>query len=97
MSIFTAICRDSKNNTVPVFCKAWENWHGATSYERTKEQLLIDHPELTFEAWVQPSINSLRGNFLSANVLWVDAWLDTGTAFEKIRVYRDSFDESKRA
>jgi hypothetical protein len=88
MTTFVAICRDSHNAIVPVHCKAWENWHGAADHERTAEQLLIDHPELTFEAWVESGIDSLRGNFLDANVLWVEVWIDTGTEFKKTRVYR---------
>lgn len=76
----TAICMDANGNPVPVHCKLWTNWHGATNLQKTKERLAKDHPDLTFHGWVydlddHQDRNSLRLNFLSPNVVSRLTWV----------------------
>jgi len=87
----TAICKDLNGNFTPVFCKLWENWHGATSLCKTREQLERDHPDLTFVAWVTDldDREALECHFLSPNVQSVIVWIEVDSAFTQIRLNRD--------
>lgn len=87
MTTRTAICRDTQGNEVPVQCKLWENWHGATNLANTEEQLRRDQPDLTFVAWVQDR-DSLPLYFLSPNVEFVKVWLETAQGFALTTVKR---------
>jgi len=94
MTIKTAICKTSDGIEVPVHCKLWENWHGATNIQKTREQLAADHPDLTFDGWVYDlnsdgDLQSLRLAFLSPNVFAVTKWLSTELGFEKKRITRE--------
>lgn len=85
----TAICRSADGDLVPVHCRLWENWHGATDLEMTRRQLASEHPDLTFVAWVIEDLSDLRGNFLSPNVMATRAWLLTPDGFAERRVTRE--------
>ena len=78
-----------------VVCKLWENWHGATSLEASKDQLKKDHKSLTFVGWVVDDISELKLNFLSPNVLWVEKWVDSEDGIEFRKVYRSEIEALK--
>lgn len=94
MATRTAMCIDSAGNHVPVHCKLWENWHGATNLQKTKEQLATDHPDLTFDGWVYDladaeDVQSLKLAFLSPNVVSITKWTRIHDEFTKGRITRD--------
>lgn len=91
----TAICKDRHGNLVPVHCKLFVNWHGATYLCRTKEQLERDHPELTFLGWVydmhnQEHLEDIKCAFLSPNVFQINRWVQTVNGFELILIERNA-------
>lgn len=90
----TAICLNADGHPVPVHCKLWENWHGATNLQKTKEQLAVDHPDLTFDGWVfdmgnPEHVDDLKLAFLSPNVVSITKWTQIHDEFSKGQVTRE--------
>ena len=94
MAVKTAICKNTFGEAVPVECRLWENWHGATYLSKTVEQLGKDHPDLTFDGWVydldsEEDKNAIRMYFLSPNVTWREVWVFTTEGFTFKKIYRE--------
>ena len=94
MPVKTAVCETPAGDLDLVHCKLWENWHGATNIQKTREQLAADHPNLKFVGWVydlnnDEDVQSLRLAFLSPNVQSIRKFILKSHGVEMTTVTRE--------
>tara|TARA_R110002020_G_scaffold472390_1_gene700338 strand:+ start:2462 stop:2776 length:315 start_codon:yes stop_codon:yes gene_type:complete len=91
----TAILQHKNNeNAISVHTKVWASETGTKSLRQTKENLLKEYPDFTFDGWVYDlndpeHASSLKMYFLSPNVQLKKIWAITDNGFEQIVIDRN--------